>query len=86
MPQSGTPAGDVELVNTEPPNDYVDTISQFLGGPADATYTPPLDRYGYPVAVPTTTTTTSPRSNGTGRETTQPSEPSSLPMYDPTLC
>ena len=85
--QSGTPAGDVELVNTEPPNDYVDTIAQFLGGPAAAAATPPLDQYGYPIAVPTTTTTTTnPQTTPPGRATAQPPAPSSLPPYDPSLC
>jgi LCP family protein required for cell wall assembly len=91
VPQSGTPAGDVELVSTQAPNDYVTTITQFLGAPPAPVTTPPLDRYGYPITVPTPTTA-APASTptGVGAPTSGTKSPSvsapSLPSYDPTVC
>jgi LCP family protein required for cell wall assembly len=97
LPQPDTPAGDVELADTDPSDDYVATIAQFLGGPPGPVTTPPLDRYGEPVAVPSTlppaTTASSPAGGGPGSQpTTTPSSipapppPTPLPAYDPTLC
>ena len=89
--QAGTPAGDVELVNTQAPNDYVTTITEFLGAPPGPVTTPPLDRYGEPITVPTPAPVP-PATPTTGAaphtSTTAPATPStpSLPSYDPTLC
>jgi LCP family protein required for cell wall assembly len=90
--QAGTPAGDVELVNTQAPNDYVTTITEFLGAPPGPVSTPPLDRYGYPITVPTPAAVPPASTTTTGAaphtSTTAPPAPStpSLPSYDPTVC
>ena len=89
--QSGTPAGDVELVSTAAADNYVGTIRQFLAGPAAPVTTPPLDQYGYPITVPTLppATTRPPGVNGaTGETTSEPPSPTTttLPSYEPKLC
>jgi LCP family protein required for cell wall assembly len=87
LPQTGTPAGDVELVNTEPSGNYVNTITEFLGAPPGNVTTPPLDHYGYPIAVPVVTPGTLPTGPPLSAGTTPSTvSPSSLPSYDPTLC
>jgi LCP family protein required for cell wall assembly len=88
VPQRGTPAGDVELVATGPSDDYVDTITHFLGAAPGPTITPPLDRGGDPIVVPTATSTAvAPSTTPAGSRATTPSTvPTALPVYDPTLC
>jgi LCP family protein required for cell wall assembly len=94
QPLEGTPAGDVELADTDPSDDYVSTITQFLGAPPETVTTPPLDRYGEPVSVPAnvppSVSTTSTTSGHGSPATTTPSPATAaappLPAYDPTLC
>ncbi len=84
--------GDVEVVQ---PSDAAATITQFLGGPFNTPTTPPLDRYGNPVALvppPTTTlapsaTTPTPRSSGVTRTTAPPAPATATaPSYNPRTC
>jgi LCP family protein required for cell wall assembly len=89
--QSGTPAGDVELVSTAPDENYVGTIQQFLNGPAAPVTTPPLDQYGDPIAVstlPPATTKPVGVNRAIGETTSEPSAPTTttLPSYEPKLC
>jgi len=89
--QSGTPAGDVELVSTAPGENYEDTIQQFLDGPAAPVITPPLDAYGDPIATPstspaTTTPAVSTASTGVSPPIAQSPTTTSLPPYEPKLC
>ncbi len=92
VPQNGTPAGDVELANAETRNNYVDTITQFLGKPPRLASTPPLDEYGEPISIPSTTTTTAPQPRTTVKRNTTATSPTNTPpvttqpAYDPTLC
>ena len=83
--------GDVEVVQ---PDEAAAAITQFLGGPFTTPRTPPLDRYGTPVALvpPTTTTTMTPPttrapSSTHPRPTTAPTPPASTaPSYNPRPC
>jgi LCP family protein required for cell wall assembly len=89
--QSGTPAGDVELVTTAPADDYVDTVTRFLGGPGGPITTPPLDQNGNAItASPVTTTTGDPLQHRQATSSRMPDSRSSptttLPPYEPTLC
>jgi LCP family protein required for cell wall assembly len=88
--QTGTPAGDVELVNTAGSDDYVDTIARFLGGSAEQITTPPLDLHGHPIDVPTPTTTTNPvrphANKAPGPPNPLPPPTIAPPSYEPTLC
>jgi len=89
--QSGTPAGDVELVSTALGQNYEDTILQFLNGPAAPVTTPPLDAYGDPIAVQSSTPATTEPARGTtamGRSASKSQAPSAttLPSYEPRLC
>jgi hypothetical protein len=89
--EMGTPAGDVELVATGSSNSYVDTIEQFLGTRPDPVTTPPLDAYGYPITVPSVTTTPatssgSPTTTARARPVTTPPPASTTPSYEPSLC
>jgi LCP family protein required for cell wall assembly len=93
--QAGTPDGDVELVNIEAPSDYAETIAQFLGGAASAVTTPPLNQYGEPIAVRSTSTTmgAAPRTALPKKSTrqvktsgAQAAVSASPPPFDPTLC
>lgn len=87
--KSGTPAGDVELVSTALSENYVDTIHQFLNGPAAPVTTPPLDAYGDPIAVPSpspTTTTRSTASTGVSSPLAQSATTATIPPYEPKLC
>jgi LCP family protein required for cell wall assembly len=90
VPQRGTPVGDVELVATGPSDNYVDTITQFLGAAPEPTTTPPLDHFGDPIVVPAATATSvtpsTTASSGGSPATTPSSVATALPAYDPTLC
>ncbi|MGO8859490.1 MAG: LCP family protein [Acidimicrobiales bacterium] len=91
VPQAGTPAGDVELVSTQAPNVYVDTITEFLGAPPGPVTTPPLDQYGYPITVPTPTPVSATPTTAGASPHTSNTTPASLgtpglPSYDPTVC
>ena len=79
---SSTWAGAVQVVQ-EPA--ALQMISQFLGTSPGAVVTPPLNSYGSPVTVPSSTTTTP--SNGTGPGTSTPTTtvPGSGP-FNPTPC
>jgi len=87
--QSGTPAGDVELVSTAPSVNYVDTIQQFLNGPAAPVTTPPLDAYGRPISTPspsTKATTRGAASTGVSPPLAQSPTTTTIPPYEPKLC
>jgi len=83
----------VEIVDTMSPNSYVDSITQFLGGPPAAVSTPPLDQHGNPVSVHVGTvassTTTTPATTTTEKKspvTTTTAPSAGQPSYDPTIC
>ncbi len=84
--------GDVEVVQ---PDEAAATITQFLGGPFTTPVTPPLDRYGQPVAMvpPTTTTaptgappTTRPSAPTHTTPTTRPPASATAPSFNPRPC
>lgn len=91
VPQLDTPAGSVELANTEAPNNYVDTIAEFLGQSPGPVTTPPLDQNGQPITVPAVTPTTAPPTSTTSPNrptgtTAPPVATTTAPSYEPTLC
>ena len=91
MGQSGTPAGDVELVSTEAAENYVGTIQQFLNGPPAPVTTPPLDQHGDPItasSVPPATTEPRGVRRAVGETASEPPAPTTttLPSYEPKLC
>jgi len=81
-------AGDVQVVE-EPQAQQ--TIAQFLGAEPSDVLTPPLDNYGSPVTIPTTTitspTTTPQRSSSSGvSETTTTTAVPGTGSFNPTPC
>jgi LCP family protein required for cell wall assembly len=76
-------AGDVEVVQ-QPQAQQV--ISQFLGTTPSEVITPPLNAYGTPVTVPSTTTTTAPSTGPSGSSSAPaPPVPGTGP-FNPTPC
>ncbi len=86
--------GEAVLVVDEPAATQM--ITQFLGGPPNASTTPPLDRYGYPFSsaamTPATvapTATTAPPTTAAPTATTAPTSATTkadIPAYDPVPC
>ncbi len=77
-------AGSVEVVQQPQANAM---ISQFLGSSPNAVVTPPLDAYGSPVTVPSTTTTAPATSSGAGHSA--PTTTTPVPgtgSFNPTPC
>src|SRR6202035_1402635 len=75
---SSNGAGAVEVVQ-EPA--ALQTISQFLGTSPGAVVTPPLNSYGSPVTVPSSTTTTPSSGTGPGASATTTTVPGSGPFH-----
>jgi len=75
-------AGSIEVVQQPAANDM---ISQFLGTSPNAVVTPPLDAYGSPVTVPSSTTTVPSNQGGAGQPTTTTPVPGTGP-FNPTPC
>jgi LCP family protein required for cell wall assembly len=92
VPQMGTPAGDVELVNTSSANNYLTTIGQFLGTAPGVVATPPLNADGDPVdttnaaSTPTSSLLPGPPTTSPRRSSTTLSAEPATPSYEPTVC
>ena len=85
---SSSQAGSVEVVE-QPQAQQV--ISQFLGAAPDDVVTPPLDAYGSPVTIPSSTTApSSSRSSGSsgqgGSTPTTTTPPPGTGSFNPTVC
>jgi LCP family protein required for cell wall assembly len=76
-------AGDVEIVQ-EPQADAV--ISQFLGTAPGQVVTPPLDAYGSPVTIPSTTTTAPSHASGGSVAATTTTTLPGTGSFNPTPC
>jgi len=79
---SSDAAGSVEVVEQPAANQV---INQFLGKSPNAVVTPPLDAYGSPVTVPSTTTTTPSTPGGAGQSTPTTAVPGTG-SFNPTPC